>query len=428
MEPMQSAPRSSAASGAPPPHPFIVERLAEIHARLPLIFLTNPLAVLVVALLLSATVPRDTLLAVAAWSQLPNLWTAWCWQRWRHGGRHLSATARPASLGCYSGADALTWVAFAWLSCGPTQADPAYPVLLIVLAVVVTVHVVEDGWPVMSAPFAVTVTSGTAVGLMFAGETERLMLAPLTLAFGGVLLVAGWRNHQQALGNWRLRRDLELQRHAAERANAAKGRFLSQMSHELRTPLNAISGFAQILELQQRAGTTGASDALAHIRQAAERLTQLINDMFDLAQLDDERDIELHLVETQPADILREVADGLATAARERGVDIRVDSLPTARLLLDPDRLRQACTAIVSSVLRDAGAGDRLTLHSAMDGAEVRLAICGGAPRDVSGAEHEDDVGLALAQQLVRRMGGEAGITCDDEGETEYWLRFATAR
>ena len=38
----------------------------------------------------------------------------------------------------------------------------------------------------------------------------------------------------------------------AERANAAKSRFLATMSHELRTPLNAIIGFSDMLMKKRR--------------------------------------------------------------------------------------------------------------------------------------------------------------------------------
>ena len=51
-------------------------------------------------------------------------------------------------------------------------------------------------------------------------------------------------------------------REEAERANAAKSRFLATMSHELRTPLNAIIGFSEMLANEEtmqldkpRAGT-----------------------------------------------------------------------------------------------------------------------------------------------------------------------------
>ena len=69
---------------------------------------------------------------------------------------------------------------------------------------------------------------------------------------------------------------------AAERANRAKGEFISRMSHELRTPLNAILGFSEIL----KGGLMGPlndryRDYAGDIHGSGQYLLRLISDMLD---------------------------------------------------------------------------------------------------------------------------------------------------
>src|SRR5262249_3504198 len=71
------------------------------------------------------------------------------------------------------------------------------------------------------------------------------------------------------------------------RASAMKSRFRSNMSHEFRTPLTAITGLTRLL-LDRTDGelTPEQEKQLALIRRAAEDLTELVNDLLDLAKVE----------------------------------------------------------------------------------------------------------------------------------------------
>src|SRR5262249_34826420 len=71
------------------------------------------------------------------------------------------------------------------------------------------------------------------------------------------------------------------------RASEMKSRFLSNMSHEFRTPLNAVTGLTRLL-LDRSDGelTSEQEKQVRLIRRATEDLTQLVNDLLDLAKVE----------------------------------------------------------------------------------------------------------------------------------------------
>jgi signal transduction histidine kinase len=68
----------------------------------------------------------------------------------------------------------------------------------------------------------------------------------------------------------------------AERANRAKGEFLSRMSHELRTPLNSILGFGHLLEMDGL--SEDQLEPVRYILESGRHLLQLINEVLDIAR------------------------------------------------------------------------------------------------------------------------------------------------
>jgi signal transduction histidine kinase/DNA-binding response OmpR family regulator len=70
------------------------------------------------------------------------------------------------------------------------------------------------------------------------------------------------------------------------RADELKSRFLSNMTHEFRTPVNSILALASILKDVRRDAGLAAEPEVEYIRKAAEQLSDLVNDLLDLAKVE----------------------------------------------------------------------------------------------------------------------------------------------
>ncbi len=71
------------------------------------------------------------------------------------------------------------------------------------------------------------------------------------------------------------------------RASEVKSRFLSNVTHEFRTPLNSIVALASMLESRCDGDLTNEQDRqVGFIRRSAEVLSDLVNDLLDIAKVD----------------------------------------------------------------------------------------------------------------------------------------------
>lgn len=83
------------------------------------------------------------------------------------------------------------------------------------------------------------------------------------------------------------RKEAEIAREEAEKADKLKSLFLQNMSHEIRTPLNAIVGFSDLLaESSGELDNETKSQSVDLIHSNTRLLTTLINDILDLSKFE----------------------------------------------------------------------------------------------------------------------------------------------
>ncbi|HTQ81879.1 MAG TPA: ATP-binding protein [Pseudolabrys sp.] len=217
------------------------------------------------------------------------------------------------------------------------------------------------------------------------------------------------------------------------RVEEMRADFIANASHELRTPLAALLGFIETLQGTAKDDAVARAKFLAIMQGQATRMARLIDDLLSLSRIE----LNAHLKPSTPVDlapIVRQVADGLQTLARDRGVDIKV-ATPAEQLIVlgDRDELIRALENLVENALKYGAAGKRVdvTLNRGLTRAgapEAQVAVRDYGPGiapdhlprlterfyrvDVSDsrAQGGTGLGLALVKHVLNRHDGRLTI------------------
>jgi PAS domain S-box-containing protein len=219
---------------------------------------------------------------------------------------------------------------------------------------------------------------------------------------------------------------------ALRRTIRSRDEMLGIVAHDLRNPLSAL-----LLKAQQLRRHGGGDPALDAIHRAAFRMNRLVDDLLDVARIEQGiLSMRQETIEVRP--FLREVVatqQGLA-AARSITIDATVEGDP-GEVFADRDRLAQVFENLIGNAVKFTRDGGQIHVGGADRGDEVWLWVAdtgAGIPSDrvahvFDRFWQQDDVdrrglglGLMIVKGIVEAHGGRVWVESEVGAGSTFFL------
>lgn len=258
---------------------------------------------------------------------------------------------------------------------------------------------------VFSEEFRIQQPDGTIVWIYGTADTDRDSRGKPVRTTGSVTDITPRKNEEErrrtkeaelteTINELRKSQDkLDAALRDAEAASRAKSTFLSTMSHELRTPLNAILGFSEVIRdnLLGRDSARSYEDYAGDIHASGEHLLDLINDILDLAKVEEGQitlsleDINLNTVIDSTLNLMqpRAIAKRQALSAKLHSKEVVVRA--------DLRALKQILFNLIANAIQFTEAGGKIEVSTAVED-DGMIEIC------------VEDTGIGVAKVDIARI------------------------
>jgi len=201
-----------------------------------------------------------------------------------------------------------------------------------------------------------------------------------------------------------------------QNANRLRRNIMADVAHELRTPLSVLQGRLEGLI----DGVYPRDDRqLAELLEETRILSRLVEDLRILA-LSDAGALPLQKEPTDLVDLVRDVVRRMTPEADKKSVVLSASSsVATFVLDVDPVRIREVLTNIVSNALRHSASGSSVTVSLSEMWENVAIVVRdageGMSPEETArifdrfykgSASRGSGLGLAIARSIVTAHGG----------------------
>ncbi|MBW6498587.1 MAG: response regulator [Bacteroidales bacterium] len=249
-----------------------------------------------------------------------------------------------------------------------------------------------------------------------------------------VLLALSWLLINDVNKSRFYKKQLVREKEKAEQMVLAKQRFMASISHEIRTPLNSIIGFSK--QLKKVKLEKEPENFVGAIFQSSEHLLDIVNEILDFSRIEAGK-ITLEPVPANLVNIAREVYQTLTVIAREKGLDLSLETsqVKHPNVMADPIRVKQILLNIAGNAIKFTNEGAvRIELADALNednsGTNNVFIKVSDTGIGISEADQEHifeefsransestyqqkgtGLGLSITKKLVETMGGRVELS-----------------
>ena len=239
-------------------------------------------------------------------------------------------------------------------------------------------------------------------------------------------------------------RKLEEARDRADAVERSRRELVAWVSHDLRTPLAGIRAIAEALEDGIATDEATAQRFHTMLRHEAERLGELIDDLFELSRAQ-AGVLRLEMERLSLPDLVSDAIAGVAPVAERKGVHLVGHVESSAELQGSAPELLRALRNILENAVRHTPADGSIVVEAGHDEAGAYVSVLddgGGVPDEALTRVFEvgfraDEartpgggagLGLAIARSLVEAHRGRITV-CNENGGARFtvWLPLEQA-
>jgi two-component system, OmpR family, phosphate regulon sensor histidine kinase PhoR len=225
------------------------------------------------------------------------------------------------------------------------------------------------------------------------------------------------------------------------RLESVRSDFVANVSHELRTPVTVIRANAEALRDGALFDPVRGPRFVDALHRNAERLSQLVSDLLDLARIEAGRAVHERAA-VDLATLATRVVSSLEEAAFRRRQTLRHSVPPELRALGDESALEQVLMNLVENAVKYTPEGGTVHVSAALRGVAVRLEVQDDGPgiapehrgriferfyrvdagrsRQVGGT----GLGLSIVKHLVLAMDGTVGVEPRAPSGSVFWVEL----